>query len=314
MFIITIISKTKEIIMARKTAILISIVLVLSVGLSAAGLEMLKEIKGLDHPSSIYYDSAANSYFITNMGKMGTVKDNDGFISWLSGDLKNLDVKWIKGTKKNPLHEPRGIAVIKGMLYVTDLDEVKGYDLKTGARKTLISFKDKEKISLADIGTDGRNLFVTCAMTGRIYIYSPENGKYAVWFESDKIKSLRGILVLPGFGRVIVGDPVEGKIYTVNLQSKKVIMINDKIVGVDGLDISLNGDLIYSSFTHGIIQSFSQKRMVTTILKIPTAIADISIDHIHDFLLVPLTLSNRARIYRLNTEKPDNKDTKKTGE
>ncbi len=91
-------------------------------------------ITGLDHPESVAFDGQA--YYISNVGKemAPTVKDGDGYITRVSPDGTILDAKWAEG-----LNAPKGLVFAYDRLWVTDIDQVYGYDVATGKRDQVFS-------------------------------------------------------------------------------------------------------------------------------------------------------------------------------
>jgi sugar lactone lactonase YvrE len=92
-------------------------------------------ITGLDHPESVAFDG--QSYYISNVGKemAPTAKDGDGYITRVSPDGTILDAKWVEG-----LNAPKGLVFAYNRLWVTDIDQVYGYDVTTGKWDQVFSF------------------------------------------------------------------------------------------------------------------------------------------------------------------------------
>ena len=91
---------------------------------------------GFAHPESVVYDADADRYLVSNINGIPSDKDGNGFISALSPDGQVTALKWIEGGKgKVKLDAPKGLAISKGVLYVTDITVVRSFDLKTGAPK-----------------------------------------------------------------------------------------------------------------------------------------------------------------------------------
>jgi DNA-binding beta-propeller fold protein YncE len=92
---------------------------------------MAQDSTGLAHPESV--NSDGKFLYVTNLGKAAapTVKDGDGSISKLSLDGK-LITQSITGEK---LNAPKGTAVIKGVLYVADIDRIVGHAMRGERRK-----------------------------------------------------------------------------------------------------------------------------------------------------------------------------------
>ena len=106
-------------------------------------------------PESVFYDKAQDLSFISNINLPHDKKAGNGFISTLDASGK-LVLKW--ATEK--LNAPKGLYVAGETLWVTDIDEVKSYNAKTG--KWLTTTKVSGSQFLNDITVDkAGDVFVT---------------------------------------------------------------------------------------------------------------------------------------------------------
>ena len=79
----------------------------------------------------------------------------------LSGDGKVVKAKFIEGGKdKIKLDAPKGLGLLNGVLYVSNVTVVRKFDVKTGAPKGEIAIKDSTFLNDLAIAADGR-IFVT---------------------------------------------------------------------------------------------------------------------------------------------------------
>ncbi|MFM7621815.1 MAG: hypothetical protein ACKO57_02415 [Alphaproteobacteria bacterium] len=148
-------------------------------------------ITGLDHPESVAFDGT--SYYISNVGKemAPTAKDGDGYITRVSADGTILDAKWADG-----LHAPKGLVFAYNRLWVTDVDQVYGYDVTTGKRDQVFSlaprriqFDQKPVAFLNDIvALPDNRLLISGTDTGRLYRLSLSDGAV----QSFPVDLLRG--------------------------------------------------------------------------------------------------------------------------
>jgi len=88
---------------------------------------------GLQTPESVLHDEATDVYLVSNINGGPLDRDNNGFISRISPDGKVLELKWIEGGQKDVrLSAPKGMALARDRLYVTDISSVRVFDRKTG--------------------------------------------------------------------------------------------------------------------------------------------------------------------------------------
>jgi hypothetical protein len=127
---------------------------------------MAQDSTALANPESVISDG--KFLYVTNIGKAldPTAKDGDGFISKLSLDGKMIEPRF--NTTK--LNAPKGTAIIRGMLYVADIDRVIGFELATGKQFAEINLSPVTGSAfLNDLTTmDDFTLFVSCTDVGKI--------------------------------------------------------------------------------------------------------------------------------------------------
>src|SRR5579859_2133514 len=105
-----------------------------------AGPVSVAKYTGFSAPESVLYDADADRYIVSSIVGKPSDKDDNGFISLLSPDGTVTTLKWIEGGKnKVTLNGPKGLAIAGGLLYVSDIDVVRKFDLKTGAPKGAIA-------------------------------------------------------------------------------------------------------------------------------------------------------------------------------
>ncbi|WP_394827883.1 hypothetical protein [Pendulispora albinea] len=116
---------------------------------------------GFAAPESVLYDAEADRYLVSNVNGDTVGKDNNGFISVLAPDGRILDLKWIEGGKNRvKLDAPKGLALVKGVLYVTDISVIRTFDAKTGAPKGDIPIPGSTFLNDLSASPDG-NVYVS---------------------------------------------------------------------------------------------------------------------------------------------------------
>ena len=109
-------------------------------------------------PESVLYDPVGDRYLVTNInGKPDGAGDNNGFISELSPDGTIKTPKLIAGGEKGAkLDAPKGSAIVRGELWVSDISVVRKFDLKTLAYKGDIALPGATFANDMVLGPDGR--------------------------------------------------------------------------------------------------------------------------------------------------------------
>jgi hypothetical protein len=132
-----------------------------------------EDIKGLSAPESVISDG--QFLYVSNVGLPldPKGKDNNGFISKLSLDGKMIEEKFIQN-----LHGPKGMAIIGDILYVTDVDAVLGFDIKSKIKKKNISFEKNWDVEFLNdlVKIDDQTLAVSATDRNMIYTISFKKG------------------------------------------------------------------------------------------------------------------------------------------
>jgi hypothetical protein len=132
------------------------------------------EVGGFENPESVLVTS--DRVYVSNIGaKLApTERDGDGFLSLLNKKGEVINRKFISG-----LNAPKGMVIIGNMLYVADVDEVKGFDIHS--KKQLFSLTFKGVVFLNDIAVKDKNtLYVSGTDSGKIYTVNISKKSYSV--------------------------------------------------------------------------------------------------------------------------------------
>src|SRR5689334_22113496 len=79
-------------------------------------------------PESVFYDNKREILYVANINKINKdASDGDGFISKVKLDGKIEKLDWITG-----LNDPKGMALVGGTLYVSDLRQLVEIDIAKG--------------------------------------------------------------------------------------------------------------------------------------------------------------------------------------
>jgi hypothetical protein len=127
-------------------------------------------------PESVLYDAQSKTLYFSNIDGKPNEKDKIGSIGKLGSDGKNLTVEWVKG-----LSAPKGLGLYKGILYVADIDEVVGIDVKSS--KIVEHIPVEGAIFLNDITIDNKGvIYVSDMHKGNIHRI--ENGKVSTYLNN----------------------------------------------------------------------------------------------------------------------------------
>ncbi|THU33035.1 hypothetical protein FAM09_26705 [Niastella caeni] len=142
---------------------------------------------GLTNPESVISDG--KFLYVTNLGKAQgpTGKDGDGYISKLSLDGKMI-TRSITDAK---LNAPKGTAIVRGVLYVADIDRVIGIQTTTGRKVVDINLSTTGTSFLNDMTPiDDFSLFVSATDVGKIFEVNLRSGNVR---EVANVKGANGV-------------------------------------------------------------------------------------------------------------------------
>ena len=109
-------------------------------------------------PESVRYDPDQDVYFISNINGGMSARDGNGYIMRVSaGNTADATIFVQSGRGGITLDAPKGLALHGDTLWVTDIDQVRGFDRRTGAAVATVDLRPEHAGFLNDIavGPDG---------------------------------------------------------------------------------------------------------------------------------------------------------------
>ncbi|WP_202621803.1 SMP-30/gluconolactonase/LRE family protein [Pontibacter russatus] len=236
---------------------------------------------------STLYDKDADIIYVSNIQGDHSTKDGEGFISTLRPDGTVAQLKWVTG-----LNAPKGMALLDGKLYVTDIDEVVEINVADSAIAN--RYPVQGATFLNDAATDGEKIYVTDSSKGTVHVL--EDGK--VITVAEGLEGING-LSFNEAGELFVLDGKGLRKY--NMQDKSIEPVNETVTGGDGLVIIDDSTYLASRWQGEIYLIRNGKEHLLLDTKGEESnTADI--DYIADeqLVLVPTFLKNRVVAYKLD--------------
>lgn len=189
-------------------------------------------------PESVYLDSKNNILYVANIDGKSDQKDGKGFISKLTLDGKVDKLEWVTG-----LNAPKGMGLVKNLLYVADLTAVSVIDITTG--KIVATHEIEGANFLNDVtASEKGEVYISDSGTGKIHIIQ-NNGKPTLYFESTELKRVNGLLALKD--GLYVADAGTGINYKLS-KDKKLTRFSTTSEGADGIVMVGKDQYIVSSW------------------------------------------------------------------
>jgi hypothetical protein len=256
--------------------------------------------EGLDSPESVYYDAASGFVFSSQIGGDASARDGNGRIVKLTLDGKLIDANWAKG-----LDAPKGMRAYRGTLYVADIDQVVGFEIKSGREVSRVKIADAKFLNDLCTGPDGA-IYTTDSFANRVWVI--RNGAASLFSDAPQLLLPNGILV--DGNKVLVatdgnagrgGGGTPGSLFAIDIATKAVTQVTMQSIGTpDGLESDGSGGYITSDVGGGRLFHISAAGEVRQIRTLDRQPADISYVASRKLLLVPHLGLNRVSAYDLS--------------
>src|SRR5215471_16209628 len=179
---------------------------------------------GIDSPESVYYDAGSGFLYSSQIVGDASAKDGNGRIVKLTLDGKVVDANWAKG-----LDAPKGLRSYRGTLYVADIDQIVGFDIKSGRETSRVRIADAKFLNDLCTGPDGV-IYATDSFANRVW--AVRNGVASLFSDAPQLELPNGILV--DGNRVVVatdgrpgrgGGGTPGSLFAIDIATKAITQV-----------------------------------------------------------------------------------------
>jgi hypothetical protein len=263
---------------------------------AAAPVDTFIRLSDFETPESVLYDSNFDRYIVSNINGAPLEKDNNGYLSLVSPEGKIISKKWISGSDETfELHAPKGSALLKGKLYVADIDTVRVFSAESGALITTIPIEGAQFLN--DLYATGNELYLSDTQRGTLHRISEDGLPMLI---AEKLSSPNGIAAR--------GQ----KLYVASFSSPQLTVLTKEgsvleelplsSGGLDGLVMTIDGSAYLSSWDSSSIIKRTPSGELSTLIEELDAPADIGLDSKRNRLLIPLFKQNEVLILPLKKE------------
>jgi sugar lactone lactonase YvrE len=261
--------------------------------------------EGISTPESVLFDAAGDRFFVSNINGKPTDVDNNGYITELSADGKVTKPKLIEGGKdKIKLDAPKGLGLLNGVLYVSDVTVVRKFDVKSGAPRGEIAVKDATFLNDLAIAPDGRVFVTDTGVKPGATGFDP-TGTDAVYVidKAGKVKPIAKAKELNGPNGVLF---VDNKLLVNTFGSNEIYRLDDKgakqdvtTVPTGGLDgfASVGDSLFVSSWQGSTIYKGKLGGKFEPLVQGLKGAADFAYDSKRSRVVVPRFMENAVEAY-----------------
>jgi hypothetical protein len=269
----------------------------------------------LQSPYSFVNDPVEKGYFISSVNGEAEVADNNGFITKLDPQGKLLNLKFIQGGKGDvTLHAPKGMAVVERVLYVADLDTLRGFDTTTGKPVLALTLRSLApapsglpQALLNDVTFDGKgHLYCSDQKANTIYRVDLASRTFSVLVTDPALAGPSGLVVHPKSGQIIAVSWDKGKISEISPEGVVTELFSNgffssRFQNLRGVDFDRWGNMYVSDFTTGKVWRMSWDKRFQVIAEFLPSPGDLSIDRANNLILVPYELAHAAEMNGLET-------------
>jgi sugar lactone lactonase YvrE len=252
-------------------------------------LNPLWQVDGLEIPESILeVNKRGKSYYLVSVLKGDFYsKDGNGDIAKISSKGELLDGQWVTG-----LNAPKGMAVSKDLLYVSDIDEVVVIDMKTGNIVNVIPVPGSAFLN--DVVANCRgDIFVSDTGAGKIFRI--RNSVPEIYI--DNVPSANGLFM--DKDELVIGSGSQLVRYNTALEQTVITQLPSGLV--DGIAETKQNNYLVSLW-EGQIYWIHHDGSQTLLLDLsPEGIftADFAYNKEKRILVVPNFFSNTVTAYRV---------------
>ncbi len=251
----------------------------------------ITETLGLTHCESAIYDANNNVIYASLIGNNDY---GDGSIATIDTDGKIINIKFI-----DSLNDPKGIAITKDRLYVSDVTELVEADLSTGKiikKHTHAGIKFLNDVAIDNAG----NVFVSDTRTSEIYKLNKE-GDFSLWLADVALDNPNGLLLQENIMYVASwGSQQEGgRVSKIDMATKSIDSISTIIGNLDGIRPYDKNRMIISDWNSGNIHLIDYNGNTEIVLQVEQSVGDIAYIKEKDLLLLPMNKQSRLLFYKL---------------
>ncbi len=263
-------------------------------------------LEGFATPECVVVDQDTGLAYVSNMNTTSEHYWQDtgaGFISRLNRDGALDLLKWVESTPDFVLHQPKGMAILDGLLYVADNSRLLAICLETGAGEAVYHIPGAERLN--DVAAWRGNVYVSDTATGKVHLLDiSEEERHETVAE---LEGVNGITVRDGvlyavswtLQEVFALDLNENEASSSALESFDVAT---HFTNLDGIEMLADGAFVVSDFTGGKIALISSDRSTVRTLYELTTPADIGIDFARNWLYVPQLEADKVVVLALEKE------------
>lgn len=243
-------------------------------------------------PESVIYNQKKDILYVSNMNGGAQEKDGKGFISKVKANGDIVAKRFITN-----LNAPKGMAIHNGLLYVSDIDAIKVFGIKTGNLIKSVKAKDAEFLNDLAV-TAGGKVIATDMYKHRLYVVN--NDTATIFKPSLPLSRPNGILAVDK--HCWIGN--KNWLTKLDLNTTKGEKLKGQTGPIDGLERVAENQFLTSDWKGRLfLQSFERnghkrKKLLDT-RAVNHRVADFTYLPDEKLVVVPTFSANRLAAYKL---------------
>ena len=270
----------------------------------------LGETSTMKTPESVRYDADLDVFFVSNINGNPSQHDGNGFIAVVRADSTGVVKMLVEGGKNGvTLDAPKGLAIVGDTLWVADINHMRAFNKRTGAKVADIDLSSQHASFLNDVAIGGEGaVYVTDsgllfdakgAMThpGIDQIFKIE-GRKATAIKADSLNSPNGITWDAANTRFLLAPFSGNSVQTWKPGDKAPTTLITGPGGYDGIEALANGRILVTSWADSAVHVVKDGAMTTLVPNV-TAPADIGVDTKRGVVAIPRFNDGKVEYYKI---------------
>lgn len=245
----------------------------------------------LEVPESVFYNSEEEVLYVSNIVGDPTAEDGEGYISKISLDGEIIEKEWVTG-----LDAPKGMAMLDGKLYVSNINELVEIDIASGEILNRYAVEDASFLNDV-IATADQKILFTDSDRGTVHQFA--DGVIDLWYGPEADERPNGLLAQDD--RVLMSTSGSGEFKTVTEDGEGELLAEGIGAG-DGIAAVNEKAYLVSNWegeVYYVVEGIQGVEKILDTKEQKINAADIEFVRERDLLLVPTFFDNRVVAYRL---------------
>jgi hypothetical protein len=261
--------------------------------------------EGFSTPESALYDAEQDVYFVSNINGAPLEADDNGFISRINAESRQVEAKWIDGAKPDvQLGAPKGLAIVGEELWVADINRIVRFDRRSGQPRGTIAvpgavflndLTSEVGVFVSDTGmkSDGKGGF---APAGTDAIWEVTGGTPKKVASGKDLKGPNGLVQSAGSVWAVTFGGNE--LFALQ-NGKKTNTVTMPAGGLDGLLVLDDGSFLVTSWDGKAVYRGTSAGPFQPVIENIESPADIGFDSKRRLVLVPHFMGNQVSLHPL---------------